>query len=156
MKALTNREYEIASLIAQGMSRREIATKLFITKSTVYSHSYSICKKLKIRSFQLPWIFATNPPRKKASYRERFEKLSLNHAITSQELSQIIGCSIELSYRFLSQKNLLVERERILIQWKGIDYSIRELANLTNTKYHSLYNRICILGWTVEEAIAKK
>jgi predicted ATPase/DNA-binding CsgD family transcriptional regulator len=47
---LTNREHEIATLIANGMSNREIASRLFISKRTVDAHVEHIFGKLGISS----------------------------------------------------------------------------------------------------------
>ena len=45
---LTNRETEILNLVAQGMSNREIAEQLFISKYTVESHIKHIYRKLAV------------------------------------------------------------------------------------------------------------
>jgi non-specific serine/threonine protein kinase len=47
---LTNREHEIAALVANGMSNRAIATKLYISKRTVDAHVEHIFGKLGISS----------------------------------------------------------------------------------------------------------
>src|SRR5260370_28690855 len=47
---LTNREHEIAALVASGMSNREIASRLFISKRTVDAHVEHIFGKLGISS----------------------------------------------------------------------------------------------------------
>ncbi len=47
---LTKREREIADLVASGMSNREIATQLFISKRTVDAHVEHIFAKLEISS----------------------------------------------------------------------------------------------------------
>ena len=47
---LTNREEEVVFLIAQGLKDREIAENLYITLSTVKTHTRSIYKKLKVRN----------------------------------------------------------------------------------------------------------
>ncbi len=47
---LTNREHEIAALVANGMSNREIASRLFISKRTVDAHVEHIFGKLGISS----------------------------------------------------------------------------------------------------------
>jgi DNA-binding NarL/FixJ family response regulator len=49
-EALTGRELEVLSLLAQGKSNKEIATKLFISETTVKSHLRSIFTKLKVLS----------------------------------------------------------------------------------------------------------
>ena len=45
---LTGREHEIACLIAEGLSTKQIAAKLFISKKTVENHRSSIFSKLNI------------------------------------------------------------------------------------------------------------
>ena len=51
LKALgiTRRELEILELIAQGMSNREIADKLFVSENTVKTHSSRLFDKLSAR-----------------------------------------------------------------------------------------------------------
>jgi ATP/maltotriose-dependent transcriptional regulator MalT len=46
---ITRRELEILELIAQGLSNREIAEKLFVTESTVKTHSSRVFDKLGAR-----------------------------------------------------------------------------------------------------------
>lgn len=48
--SLTNREQEIISCIAQGMSNKEIAEKLFLSVHTVATHRRNICSKLNLHS----------------------------------------------------------------------------------------------------------
>jgi len=48
LKQLTHREFEVASLILEGMGRRKIADTLFISQSTVATHHSRILKKLGI------------------------------------------------------------------------------------------------------------
>ncbi len=47
---ITNREKEILTLIAQGMTNKEIGMKLFITETTVKTHTKNIYKKLGVRN----------------------------------------------------------------------------------------------------------
>jgi DNA-binding CsgD family transcriptional regulator len=47
--AITPREMEILVLIAQGMSNREIAEKLFVSENTVKTHSSRVFDKLGAR-----------------------------------------------------------------------------------------------------------
>ena len=47
-KELTMKEIEIVKLIAQGMSSKEIAEKLFISHRTVETHRHNILKKLEL------------------------------------------------------------------------------------------------------------
>jgi len=46
---ITRRELEILELIAQGLSTREIAEKLFVSESTVKTHSSRVFDKLGAR-----------------------------------------------------------------------------------------------------------
>lgn len=46
---ITPREIEILELIAQGMSNREIAEKLFVSENTVKTHSSRVLDKLGAR-----------------------------------------------------------------------------------------------------------
>jgi len=46
---ITPRELEILELIAQGMSNREIAEKLFVSENTVKTHSSRVFEKLGAR-----------------------------------------------------------------------------------------------------------
>ena len=50
MTTLTRREREIALLVASGLSNRDIATRLFISKRTVDAHVEHIFAKLEISS----------------------------------------------------------------------------------------------------------
>ena len=46
---ITKRELEILELIAQGMSNREIAEKLFVSENTVKTHSSRLLYKLSAK-----------------------------------------------------------------------------------------------------------
>jgi DNA-binding NarL/FixJ family response regulator len=46
--ALTTRELEIATLVAEGLSNKEIARRLHITLATTKNHVHSILKKLQV------------------------------------------------------------------------------------------------------------
>ena len=46
---ITPREHEILTLIAEGMSNREIAGKLFVSENTVKTHSSRLFDKLNAR-----------------------------------------------------------------------------------------------------------
>lgn len=61
---LTRREREIAELVASGLSNREIATRLFISKRTVDAHVEHIFGKLEISSrVQLTVLLQDQSPR---------------------------------------------------------------------------------------------
>lgn len=47
---LTQREQEVLTLVAEGMSNKDIAEKLFISLATVKMHRLNACKKLGISS----------------------------------------------------------------------------------------------------------
>ena len=48
-KVLTPREKQVCELIAQGLTNREIAEKLFIAEGTVKMHVYSSMKKTGLK-----------------------------------------------------------------------------------------------------------
>lgn len=47
--SITKRELEILALIAQGMSNREIAEKLYVSENTVKTHSSRLFDKLSVK-----------------------------------------------------------------------------------------------------------
>ena len=66
---LTRREREIAELVATGLSNREIATRLFISKRTVDAHVEHIFGKLEISSrVQLTVLLQDQAPRARAAW----------------------------------------------------------------------------------------
>lgn len=48
IESLTKREYEVLTLIAEGMNNKEIAEKLFISEKTVKNHVSNIFKKINV------------------------------------------------------------------------------------------------------------
>ena len=50
VEPLSEREIEVLQLIAEGLSNREIAEKLFLSVSTVKVHTYNIYSKLDVHS----------------------------------------------------------------------------------------------------------
>jgi len=46
---ISNREYEVLELIAQGLSNQEIADQLFISLATVKTHSSKLFEKLDVQ-----------------------------------------------------------------------------------------------------------
>ena len=62
--SLTRREREVATLVAQGLTNREIATRLFISERTAESHVEQIRGKLGVHSrVQIAnWVAAELPP----------------------------------------------------------------------------------------------
>jgi len=50
MNVLSRRELEIAKLIKEGMSSKEIAVRLDISLKTVEVHRYNILKKLNLKN----------------------------------------------------------------------------------------------------------
>ncbi len=64
VSVLTRREREIAELVASGLSNREVATRLFISKRTVDAHVEHIFGKLEISSrVQLTVLLQEQSPR---------------------------------------------------------------------------------------------
>ena len=49
-RKLTKREQEVLQLLSQGMTREEIAAKLFISAETVKMHIKNIYRKLKAKN----------------------------------------------------------------------------------------------------------
>ncbi|MDR3127003.1 MAG: response regulator transcription factor [Tannerellaceae bacterium] len=49
-QSLTQREEEVISCIAKGMTTRQIAQELFLSELTIYTHRRNIADKLKIHS----------------------------------------------------------------------------------------------------------
>jgi len=49
-KSLTNRELEVIKLISDGLSYKEIASKLFISNRTVETHRNNMLEKLNLRN----------------------------------------------------------------------------------------------------------
>ena len=67
--ALTRREREIADLVASGLSNREVATRLFISKRTVDAHVEHIFGKLEISSrVQLTVLLQDQAPRARGAW----------------------------------------------------------------------------------------
>ncbi|NLJ97825.1 MAG: response regulator transcription factor [Tissierellia bacterium] len=58
VKSLTNREYEVLTLIAEGLNNRKIAERLYISEKTVKNHVSSIFKKLEVNDRIQAAIFA--------------------------------------------------------------------------------------------------
>ncbi|HLL38560.1 MAG TPA: LuxR C-terminal-related transcriptional regulator, partial [Rubrobacteraceae bacterium] len=50
LAGLTRREVEVLRLVAQGLSDREIATRLVLSRHTVHRHTHSILTKLDLPS----------------------------------------------------------------------------------------------------------
>ena len=46
---ITKREHEILELIAEGLSNREIAERLFVSENTVKTHSSRLFDKMDVR-----------------------------------------------------------------------------------------------------------
>jgi DNA-binding CsgD family transcriptional regulator len=47
---VTKREREVVELVAEGLSREQIAGRLCISKRTVDSHCYNVTKRLSLSS----------------------------------------------------------------------------------------------------------
>jgi DNA-binding CsgD family transcriptional regulator/DNA-binding beta-propeller fold protein YncE len=62
--ALTRREREVAALVAEGLTNRDIATRLFISERTVDGHLEHIREKLGVssRAQVATWYVAQPPP----------------------------------------------------------------------------------------------
>jgi DNA-binding NarL/FixJ family response regulator len=62
--ALTQRELEVADLVAEGLGNREIAVRLYLSKRTVESHVEHIFGKLGLssRAQLATWVLAGRDP----------------------------------------------------------------------------------------------
>lgn len=58
IESLTKREYEVLTLIAEGLNNKDIADKLYISEKTVKNHVSSIFKKLDVNDRIQAAIFA--------------------------------------------------------------------------------------------------
>lgn len=58
IKSLTKREYEVLTLIAEGLNNKDIADKLYISEKTVKNHVSSIFKKIEVNDRIQAAIFA--------------------------------------------------------------------------------------------------
>lgn len=47
--SITQREHEILGLIAEGLSNREIAERIFVSENTVKTHAYRLFEKLGVK-----------------------------------------------------------------------------------------------------------
>ena len=47
---LTRREYEVLALLAKGLTRDEIAAKLFVSSETVKMHTKNLYKKVNAKN----------------------------------------------------------------------------------------------------------
>src|SRR3989454_12851841 len=93
MAALTRREREIAELVAQGQSNREIADKLFISERTAEGHVEQIRNKLGFRSrSQIAAWYATSAGG--AAAAPAVDTAHLNNL--PMPLSSIVGRSREM------------------------------------------------------------
>ncbi|NLW23021.1 MAG: response regulator transcription factor [Tissierellia bacterium] len=58
IEMLTKREYEVLTLIAEGLNNKDIADKLFISEKTVKNHVSNIFKKIEVNDRIQAAIFA--------------------------------------------------------------------------------------------------
>ena len=58
IESLTKREYEVLTLIAEGLNNKDIADKLYISEKTVKNHVSSIFKKIEVNDRIQAAIFA--------------------------------------------------------------------------------------------------
>ena len=48
--ALSPQEFQVASLVAQGMRNRQIATQLFLSPKTIETHLAHVFRKMRVKS----------------------------------------------------------------------------------------------------------
>ncbi len=90
---LTNREAEIAELLAWGASKKEVAKYLFVSERTVENHTRSIYKKTKCGKVNelSAWWFCTN-------FNISFELSPLKRKIVSALMLLVFLPQIYMSY----------------------------------------------------------
>ncbi len=69
---LSSREREVARLAGDGLSNKDIATRLFISETTVRHHMTAVFRKLRVASRLELVISLLRPASKKASFSETF------------------------------------------------------------------------------------
>jgi DNA-binding NarL/FixJ family response regulator len=62
MAALSRREREIAELVAEGLTNREIGSRLFLSEKTVETHLSRVFQKLGVRSRAQVAAAVVRPP----------------------------------------------------------------------------------------------
>lgn len=94
---LTRREYEIAELIALGLTPSEIAENLFIAKYTVDNHIKSIREKLNISSMLkiAPWY-----------YSQRFH-FSIAISKSKAQIIALVLLMLILPYELISREDII-------------------------------------------------
>jgi DNA-binding NarL/FixJ family response regulator len=63
---LTGREYEIAGLVAQGLSNKHVCRRLSISEGTVKIHLHNVYQKLEISNRTVLATLVGNSPRLRA------------------------------------------------------------------------------------------
>jgi DNA-binding CsgD family transcriptional regulator len=79
--ALSHRELEVAELVAQGWTNREIAERLFISPRTVESHLDHVKSKLGLsrRPHIVAWALRQHPAGERATWRPQRPALGGGH-----------------------------------------------------------------------------
>lgn len=58
LERLTPREYDVLQLLSEGLSDKDIATRLFVSKATIHTHMANLLSKLQVDSRLQALIFA--------------------------------------------------------------------------------------------------
>jgi DNA-binding CsgD family transcriptional regulator len=101
-KGLSHREAEVVELVAQGLSNKEVADKLFVTEKTIKFHLTNIYKKMNVKSraqlivWCLPHVgFVDN--RKKIIPTNTTESYTAKHESENEKLlAQDVAASMNL------------------------------------------------------------
>ncbi len=160
-RTLNESTYVVASLVAKGMTNKQVADTLGLSVRTVQSYlSSEIFPTLEINSrSQLVAIFAQNPPKclNRVSgweYKAKFlEKCT--EPITAKQAASLLGCSEATAGKYLRQHNMSSRRRTCKVTHENQTRTLSEWAVITGIPRATLWERICDRKWDIEKALTQ-